>query len=461
MAGKMKAALRRYLVKALNLNPIPERGWYPIISESFLGAFQQDVTVRAEVALSHPTVYACVTQIASDIGKLRLRLTKFQKGIWQETINEKFSPILKKPNKYQTRQKFIENWILSKIIHGNTYVLKVRDARGNVTALRVLDPLKVTPLISESGMVFYKLAKDNLAGIKDDITAAPAYEIIHDTMECLYHPLIGIPPLYAASLATLQGLNIQSSSTKFFGNNSNPGGILTAPGAISDETAGRMKTNWETNFTGDNAGKVAVLGDGLTYEPLSVTASDSKLIEQLRWSDEKICSVYKVPPYKVYVGPTPTYQNVEILDRIYYAGCLQRHIEAIEQLLDEGLDLPDELGAEFNLDDLMRMDTALRMKTQGEGVKAGIVSPDEARSKFNLPPVPGGKFPYLQQQNYSLEALAKRDATNPLALPPTPPPTPEPEEPEPEEPDADDEAAKLAVALRSKGIEELLHETLR
>ena len=48
--------------------------------------------------------------------------------------------------------------------------------------------------------------------------------------------------------------------------------MLTAPGAIADATAARLKTYWDTNFSGDNTGKVAVLGDGLKYEAMSVNA---------------------------------------------------------------------------------------------------------------------------------------------------------------------------------------------
>jgi phage portal protein BeeE len=43
-------------------------------------------------------------------------------------------------------------------------------------------------------------------------------------------------------------------------------------------------------------------------------------------------------------------------------------------------------------------------------VGGAIYSPDEARARFDKKPVPGGNSPYLQQQNYSLAALAKRDA---------------------------------------------------
>ena len=49
------------------------------------------------------------------------------------------------------------------------------------------------------------------------------------------------------------------------------------------------------------------------------------------------------------------------------------------------------------------------------------MAPNEARMKRNMPPVPGGASPYLQQQNYSLAALDKRDRGEPFAQPTTAP----------------------------------------
>jgi phage portal protein BeeE len=56
------------------------------------------------------------------------------------------------------------------------------------------------------------------------------------------------------------------------------------------------------------------------------------------------------------------------------------------------------------------MDSITQMQVLKEGVSAGVLSPNEARAKVDRKPVEGGGSPYLQQQNYSLEALAKRDA---------------------------------------------------
>ncbi|WP_416381322.1 hypothetical protein, partial [Klebsiella pneumoniae] len=37
----------------------------------------------------------------------------------------------------------------------------------------------------------------------------PAREVIHDRFNCLFHPLIGLSPIYAAGLAAMQGHHIQ------------------------------------------------------------------------------------------------------------------------------------------------------------------------------------------------------------------------------------------------------------
>jgi phage portal protein BeeE len=62
------------------------------------------------------------------------------------------------------------------------------------------------------------------------------------------------------------------------------------------------------------------------------------------------------------------------------------------------------------LDDLLRMDTATLVEAEAKAVAGGFKKPNEARKRLNLTPVAGGDTPYLQQQNYSLAALAKRDS---------------------------------------------------
>lgn len=419
-------------------------GWTPWIREPYTGAWQKNDEWTADTVLAYHAVYACITLIANDIGKLREKLVEQDSdGIWNEVKNPAFSPVLRRPNRYQNHIQFKQWWITSKLIRGNTYALKVRDNRQVVTGLYLLDPSRVQLLVSPDGSLFYQLAKDNLSGLQDDV-AVPASEIIHDRMNCLFHPLVGVSPLFAAGQAALIGLNIEKNSSNFFGNGSNPGGVLTAPGAISDETALRLKAHWDANYGGGNSGKVAVLGDSLKFEPMRMTAVDSQLIEQLKWTAEVVCSVFHVPPYKIGVGTMPTFNNIEALQQDYYNNCLQSLIEEYEACKDDGLGLDGETrGIELDLDGLIRMDTAAQVETLAKEVAGGIAKINEARKARNRPAVEGGDSVWMQQQDTSLAALAERDR-NP----------PQPALPAPVEPAVDDDAAKaLAFYATHKAIE--------
>ena len=423
------------------------RGWGRIF-ESFAGAWQRNVEVDQKAVLAYNAVFACMTLIASDVAKCRIRLVALAEGVWSEVKSPAYSPVLRKPNGFQNRIQFYENWILSKLRHGNTYVLKLRDNRNVVTGLVVLDPDRVTPLIATDGSVYYELQDDNLAGLDRGGVVVPQSEIIHDRFNCLFHPLVGISPIYACGLAATQGLSIQNNSTLFFKNGSRPGGVLTAPDKIDDDDAKRLKEYWDNNFTGENAGKVAVIGNGMTYMPMATSAADAKMVEQLGMTAEVVCSTFHVPPHKVGVGEMPKYDNIQALNVQYYSQCIQVLFESIELCLDEGLGTGDELGTEFDLDGLLRMDSVTQMQVLKEG--AVILSIDEMRAKLDRKPVPGGSSVYLQQQNYSLDALAKRDAKDdPFAKGTTPAPR---DDADPANDNAAEIEAQRAIAAIRKGL---------
>src|SRR5215510_9942398 len=152
--------------KALNSLPYsPDyRYVHPIIQDPFPGAWQRNLEIRNDTAASFHADFACKTLIARDIAKLRVKLAeKDENDIWSETTNPAFSPVLRRPNDYQTRNQFFECWALSKLSRGNTYILKVRDQRNVVTELHVLDPSRVQPLVADDGSVYYRLSSDYLA----------------------------------------------------------------------------------------------------------------------------------------------------------------------------------------------------------------------------------------------------------------------------------------------------------
>lgn len=416
--------------KALNLSPVRSTpSWWATIREPFTGAWQRNVECAPIGDLTaFSAVDACVGLISDDIAKLRIKLVEQDAdGIWDEVSVPAFSPVLRKPNRYQTRIQFLSQWITSKLLYGNAYILKERDRRPVVTEMFVLDPKLVTTLVAEDGSVYYQLKRDDLSGLSEPITV-PASEIIHDRMKTLWHPLIGASPIHASGASATQGMRIQANSARFFENMSRPSIHLAAPGKIDETTANRIKQTVETATGGGNIGRVLVTGDGMKMDVMTIPASDAQLIEQLRWTVEDVARCFHVPLHKLNMGQ-PTLNNIAALNQDYYNQCLQKLIEDVELLLDEGLGLVDveghTYGIELDLDGLLRMDPLSVADAQEKGVRAGIVAPNEARKKLNLGPVVGGSVPYLQQQNYALPDLEKRSQKpDPFETTPTAAPTP-------------------------------------
>jgi HK97 family phage portal protein len=388
------------------------------------GWWQKDLRpVTTDLAASFHAFYACVTLIAGDIGKLRPMVIEYDAdGLWTEVESVPAADLLLRPNGYQNHIQFKEWWIISKLMAGNSYAIKDRDARGNIKGLYLLNPRGVCPLVTPEGEIFYSLATDNLSGIIG--MTVPASEIIHDRMNCLFHPLVGIAPVFACGIAARQGIMIQRDSTAFFAGASKPAGILTSPGTVTKPQRDEYRQEWK-KFQNENAGDIAVLAGGLKFEPMQMTALDAQLVDQLKMAAETICSTFHVPAYKVGVGPAPLNNNVEALDQQYYSQCLQTLIESMELCLTEGIDIKPR-AAQLDLDGLLRMDQRTQMETLGIGVDKTIITPNDARKKLNYPAKPGGDALYKQQQNFSLEALAKRDALpNPFVIDrPTANPTP-------------------------------------
>jgi HK97 family phage portal protein len=441
-------------------------GWYGIggvVREPFSGAWQRNIALDTRGCTAFSAVYACVSLRARDIGKLRIKLMEQSAtGIWSEVRGNAspFLKVLRKPNRYQTRIQFLEYWMASKLLYGNAYVLKERDERGVVVALYVLDPRRVTPKVATDGSVWYDCGNDYLTGIGvPDVF--PASEIIHDRCVTLFHPLVGVSPIYAAGMSAAQGVKIQENSAAFFGNMSLPSGQLTAPAKIDDITAARLKRDFEAAVGGVNIGRIFVAGDGLKYEGFTMPAVDAQLIEQLRWTVEDVARCFGVPLHKIMAGAVPQVGNMAALDQAYYGQTLQEDIESIELLLDEGLRLDKTIdgktyGTELDLEGLLRMDPVARAERLQK--LAGVMKVDEMRASENLDSTEGGDAVYLQQQNFSTAALAKRDAQeDPFKASGAGAQAPAPEpaatsEPAPEA--ANDKAAELASVLMAKFLKE-------
>lgn len=405
------------------LSPAPARGGWLRIIEPFTGAWQRNISEDHGTLLNYPTLYACIMRIATDIGKLPFVLKREKDGIWSPTSNAAYEPVLRKPNEYQTAQQFRESWLLSKLIQGNAYILKRRDARGVVVSMYVLDPSRVIPVVSDGGQVFYRLRHDRLNKLREAASemelTVPASEIIHDRCITLHHWLIGVPPVCAAYWPAVKNLKILKSAAEFFANNAQPGGILTGPAGMSEDDSLAVKKFWDDNYAGGNAGKVAVIGADLKFTSFAMKGSDAQLVEQMRYSDEQICQPFGIPPFKVGIGSIPAGLGVDAINLLYAEDALHGHIVAMENLLLEGLGVAP-LKVDMDEQALWRMDLGKKSDVMTKLTGGGIATPNEGRRQFGYAPLEGGDTVYMQQQDYPLDQVRLNRISPPAQTPALP-----------------------------------------
>jgi HK97 family phage portal protein len=256
------------------------------------------------------------------------------------------------------------------------------------------------------------MSPHQLAGVPEEL-AVPAREIIHDRWNCAFHPLVGVSPLYACGGAALQANTIQTQSTEFFSKGGRPSGLLVAPTEIDPKTAERLSATWHSL----GPGKTAIVGFGMKYQDIGTTAADSELNAQRDSTVATIAGCYGVPASYVDSTKQPPYANSEAT-QLQYRATLDVHMTSVEDAWDDGCELPPPYGTEFDRDALIFMETSTKTKAAADAIGSGAMTPNEARFKyFGLGPVAGGDSCYLQQQQFSLEALAVRDAADPFSKP--------------------------------------------
>lgn len=407
-----------------DLEPVDasSRGWRTVFDWR-PGAWQQDDPFissgdRSDTMQS-AVVYACIRLLAWDIAKLPAKVMRLVAGIWEEADHQTFAALLRKPNYFQGWIDFILSWLFSYLLAGNAYILKLRTPGRGVTGLMVLDPSLVQPMVDQvSGVIVYRLGQDPLTPIAADDTLVLASEIIHHRYMAFGHPLIGTSVLVRAQQAARLRNGTMESNAELATNNAVPPGILIAPEGLTDEDLQKIRVKWEAQ----GKGRIAVVDAAFKFESLQSKFIDSQSKEFAELAAVDICIACGVPPWKVGVGARPPGLDVEAANIIYYQDSLQLPIEHIEQLLDDGLDVPRDVYICLDRYELFLLDSKTRAELDKLLVGGGVKAPNEARRGWNLPPVKGGETPYLQQQNYSLSALAARDSAAPAPSSAAPPP---------------------------------------
>ncbi|GHT91339.1 hypothetical protein FACS1894140_1750 [Spirochaetia bacterium] len=122
-------------------------------------------------------------------------------------------------------------------------------------------------------------------------------EIVHFKDWNPWNPDRGINPLVSLGLELEQDYYANKANNQLLKNNAIPMGILKTDQVIRPEEADALEKRWESKYGAVKANrKIAVLGKGTSFEPLSFTPEVVKLFDLKRWNVYTILARYGIPP---------------------------------------------------------------------------------------------------------------------------------------------------------------------
>ena len=373
----------------------------PLENEGEPGWFQRDlVNDYTGNSLAFSAVYSCIELVSGHIAMMPIQHWQMgSNGSNGELNDSRVISVLNSPNSFSTRFDLIKRLVSDALQYGNGYLLAVRNGRGEVVELIRPMAKAVAPLITESGEVFYSISLTGVDGTVSETIIAPDRDVLNLRMQTMpYNPLKGVSPIVASASATHLGRSIINQSAAFFQNQSRPSGALQTEGKLSDTAAVKLKERWESLFSQGGVGKTAVLEEGLKWQPLTMTAIDAALVDQLKMSVEDVARAFRVPT-TLLAYDSHAWKSVESLYRQYLTSALSPIMTALELQLGKLFGLnPMKNTLEFDESALLRAEFDIRMQALSKAVQGGIYSPNEARRMENLPPVDGGDQPFLQRQ---------------------------------------------------------------
>lgn len=346
------------------------------------------IRVGPSQALTLSAYFAAIRAISEDIAKLPLVTYRRLKPQGKERVPEYplYTLLHDAPNPEMTSMAFRETLTQHAIGWGNGYA-EIEWAGNTPKALWPLDPTQVEPKRdSVNGELYYLVRGWN--GKPDTTLRMENMFHLHGLG---YDGITGysVAQLARESLSTAAAL--EQSAGGFFGNGSRPGGILETPNKLGNEGRRNLRESWEEAHGGAaNAGRTAVLEQGVQFKTISISNKDAQWIEARQFSVEEFCRWTRVPPHKVAQLLHATFTNIAHQDLEYHGDALMPWEVRWEQEAHRKL-IPKSERSTYFVEHVtaavLRSDTATRYAAYATARVNGWMSANKILELENLNPI--------------------------------------------------------------------------
>lgn len=329
-------------------------------------------------------VYACVRVLAEAVAGLPLHLFRLKGNAGKEKATDisLYFLLHDEPNPEMTSFIFRETLMCHLLLWGNAYAQIIRNGKGEVVALYPLMANKMTVDRDENGTLYYEyqVSKSDAPTLKNGRVRLSPSEVLH-IPGLGFDGLVGYSPIAMAKNALGMAMATEEYGAAFFKNGANPSGILSMPGVVKDPE--KIRQSWEQGFGGSqNSNKVAILEEGMTYTPISISPEAAQFLETRKFQIDEIARIFRVPPHMIGDLEHATFSNIEHQSLEFMTYTLRPWLVRFEESMQRSLLLPEQKKdylIRFNVDGILRGDYESRMRGYATGIQNGIFSVNDVR----------------------------------------------------------------------------------
>ncbi len=323
-----------------------------------------------EQAMTLESVYRAVQVLQTGASQLTL-------DVWRGGRRLDAVPsLLAKPDLNSSLSAFLAETVGALAQRGNAYWLHNLGPKRETVNLTVLPPLEVAPIRYEPGRPRRWAWRGREYG-PDEMTHL---QLMRTTGRAE-----GLGPLQAWRASVAGALAVRDYTASWMTGGGVPNGVLSTDMPLTAEDAAAYKAQWMASV---KASEPAVLGRGLTYQYLALKPSEIQWIESRQLTPTEVARLFGIPASLMLTGvkgSSLTYSNLEMDTLQFVRWTLMAYLREVEEAFSACL--PRGQRARFNLDAILRADTASRYAAYSTAISAGFLTPDEVRAEEGLAPL--------------------------------------------------------------------------
>lgn len=335
--------------------------------------------ISEDEALKIPAVRASVELIADSISTLPIYLYQDANNndITKIEDDDRVNKLNHDANKFDTAQTIKKKVVKDYLLHGKAFIYKKEGALYYLEAKNMRQEKYTEDSIVPSRIEYEYI------GLNESVRINEENLIIIDS---------GSNGILSDGGTILQNASKQIEySTSLLHNSAVPVGMVKVATRLTQNAIDRLKSSFEKIYSGSkNAGRTMILEEGMEYNPLSLKPDELQLVEAGKQTISEVARLFNIPESLIN-SDANKYASLEQNTVQFLQNTLLPIITQIESAFDKHLldDFEKQLGYYFRFDtsEIIRTTEKEKIETVAKGLKEGLFSFNEARTKLDLPKV--------------------------------------------------------------------------